>query len=153
MYCFAENQNISPNGKWIAGKYREESMDENGLITKGTIYPAFYNTETETTTVMRDYPDCTAVGATDDGIGLIAEGTSMQTAVSLWKSRRASTWQLPRLHSGAMGYHGHYRLYLLYPGPATACWYNDDNIGNGSLVHPVQRISPSRKISNQQKTE
>ena len=80
MYCFAENQNISPNGKWIAGKYREESMDENGLITKGTIYPAFYNTETETTTVMRDYPDCTAVGATDDGIGLIAEGTSMQTS-------------------------------------------------------------------------
>lgn len=55
-------------------------MDENGLITKGTIYPAFYNTETETTTVMRDYPDCTAVGATDDGIGLIAEGTSMQTS-------------------------------------------------------------------------
>ena len=29
---------------------------------------------------MRDYPDCTAVGATDDGIGLIAEGTTMQTS-------------------------------------------------------------------------
>lgn len=79
MYCFAETHNISPNGKWIAGKYQEESMDENGLITKGTTYPAFYNTETETTTVMRDYPDCTAVTATNDGLGIIGDGTTMMS--------------------------------------------------------------------------
>ena len=71
IYATAEHYKISPGGKWIAGTYYEESI-EDGFIRKGPRYAAFYNTETERTTVFTDYPDCKGITVTDDGIGIIA---------------------------------------------------------------------------------
>ncbi len=79
IYAFAELQNMSPDGKWIAGTYRDEAI-EGQTIVQCNVCPAFYNTETEKTILLTDYPDCKAVGVTDDGLGLIAEGTQQMSS-------------------------------------------------------------------------
>ena len=79
MRCTAELQKMSPNGTWIAGNFYEEVVDADGNMTTN-IYPAFYNTVTETTTIFRDNPGCAAITATEDGIAVIANGTTMMTS-------------------------------------------------------------------------
>ena len=66
----AQLNRISPNGKWIAGEYTEETLGPDNQVNIFTC-PAFYNTETETTTVFRDYGGCGVSTVTDDGIGII----------------------------------------------------------------------------------
>ncbi len=67
MTVSAQLTNISPNGKYIAGTYREET--DNGWIT----YPAFLNTETKQVFKFKDH-DGSARTATDDGIGFVTNG-------------------------------------------------------------------------------
>lgn len=48
----------------------EEYDKENDEVLQAN-YPAFFNTETKTTTVFDEYAGCVAMGVTDDGLGLI----------------------------------------------------------------------------------
>ncbi len=75
LICQAQLTKISPNGKWIASSYRTETPadDRTSIITTQTA--AFYNTETETTTIVSDYGESVGVHVTDDGIGFIGIGT------------------------------------------------------------------------------
>ena len=73
--CQAQLTKISPNGKWIASSYRTETPAEDRLSIVTTQTAAFYNTETETTTIVSDYGESVGVHVTDDGIGFIGIGT------------------------------------------------------------------------------
>ena len=72
--CTAETTKVSPSGKWIATTYRKEEVGSDGFIAY-VQRPAFYNTETETTTVVEDYGEATGMHVTDDGIAFIGIGT------------------------------------------------------------------------------
>lgn len=67
---------ISPGGKWIAGTYRTEKLADDGETIIQSSCPAFYNTETQTTTLFEEFSGCLTTGATDDGLGFILDGTS-----------------------------------------------------------------------------
>ena len=75
LICQAQLTKISPNGKWIASSYRTETPAEDRLSIVTTQTAAFYNTETETTTIVSDYGESVGVHVTDDGIGFIGIGT------------------------------------------------------------------------------
>ena len=75
MICTANLTNISATGKWIAGSYRTETPNEDGLSIAMTQVAAFFNTETETTVIVEDYGESTGVHVTDDGIGFIGVGS------------------------------------------------------------------------------
>ena len=75
LICEAQLTKISPNGKWIASSYRTETPAEDRLSIVTTQTAAFYNTETETTTIVSDYGESVGVHVTDDGIGFIGIGT------------------------------------------------------------------------------
>ena len=66
--CTAENTKVSPNGKWIATKYCEDSVSDDGISMYTSETPAFYNTETETTVIVNDYGSGSGTHVTDDGI-------------------------------------------------------------------------------------
>ena len=72
--CTAEITKVSPSGKWIATTYRKEEVGSDGFIAY-VQRPAFYNTETETTTVVEDYGEATGMHVTDDGIAFIGIGS------------------------------------------------------------------------------
>ena len=76
--CTAETTKVSPSGKWIATTYRKEEVGSDGFIAY-VQRPAFYNTETETTTVVEDYGEATGMHVTDDGIAFIGIGTMFIT--------------------------------------------------------------------------
>lgn len=71
IICTAEYTKISATGKWIAGSYRIETLADNRMDIVRTQYAAFYNTETETTTVVKDYGGSVGIHVTDDGIAFI----------------------------------------------------------------------------------
>ena len=75
MVCTANLTNISATGKWIAGSYRTEAQSEDRISVVYTETAAFYNTETETTTIVEDYGESTGMHVTDDGIAFIGIGT------------------------------------------------------------------------------
>lgn len=79
MTCTAELTNISPNGKWIAGTYKtEEYTDPRTYVTES--YPAFFNTETGKTTIVKDFGAGSAAHVTDDGLGIILQGTFLPSS-------------------------------------------------------------------------
>src|SRR5699024_849079 len=51
VICWANQTQISPDGKWIAGTFRTEEYNAESNEVYQTNYPAFFNTETRTTTV------------------------------------------------------------------------------------------------------
>ncbi len=67
MTCTAELTNISPNGKWIAGTWREETLP--GV---GTECAAFFDTENEKTYIFKDLAGGST--CTNDGIGFAHNG-------------------------------------------------------------------------------
>ena len=75
LICDATATKISPSGKWIASTYRTEEISENKQAIKKIQKAAFYNTETETTTIVEDYGESMGMYVTDDGIAFIAIGT------------------------------------------------------------------------------
>ena len=75
LICQAQLTKISPNGKWIASSYRTETPADDRISIVTTQTAAFYNTETETTTIVSDYGESVGVHVTDDGIGFIGIGT------------------------------------------------------------------------------
>ena len=75
MWTTATNTNVSPNGKYIAGTYRIESLSADGSEKNERNYPAFYNTETLKTVVFDDLPGGGALSATSDGLGFTADST------------------------------------------------------------------------------
>lgn len=75
MTCSAALLQISPDGKWIAGNYRTEEVVDGQVVQHE--YPAFFNTKTKTTTVFEEYAGDFAMGATNDGIGLIGRNSGM----------------------------------------------------------------------------
>lgn len=78
--CQAENFKISPSGNWIAGIYNEWTITDDVVSSYCTKYPAFFNTDTEKTTVIKDYGAATGMHATDDGTAFIALGTYKMTS-------------------------------------------------------------------------
>ena len=75
LICQAQLTKITHTGKWIASSYRTETPAEDRLSIVTTQTAAFYNTETETTTIVSDYGESVGVHVTDDGIGFIGIGT------------------------------------------------------------------------------
>ncbi len=75
MWTTATNTNVSPNGKWIAGTYREESLSDDGQEVYESNWPAFYNTETHKTVIFTELSGGGGVSATSDGIGFTADST------------------------------------------------------------------------------
>lgn len=73
VICSAELTKISPTGKWIAGSYRREMLGGDQIVTSQCA--AFYNTETEKTTIVEDYGESTGTSVTDDGIAFIGIGS------------------------------------------------------------------------------
>ena len=65
---------VSTSGRWIAGSFRTERSEDKREI-KTTERPAFYNTETETTTIIEDYGEAVGMYATDEGIAFIGLGS------------------------------------------------------------------------------
>lgn len=74
MICQAELTKISPNGKWIATSYRTETLNEDKRSVALEQYAAFYNTETETSIIIKDYGTSVGAHVTDDGIAFIGIG-------------------------------------------------------------------------------
>lgn len=68
MTCTAELTNMSPNGRWIAGTWREEHD-----INSSTSYPGFFDTENGKTYLFPDIPGGGST-CTDDGLGFTTNG-------------------------------------------------------------------------------
>ena len=79
MICTAELTNISPNGRWIAGTYRTEDYPSPRNYVQAR-YPAFFNTETGTTTIVKDFGEGSAAHVTDDGLVIILVGTFLPSS-------------------------------------------------------------------------
>ena len=75
IVCTANLTNISATGKWIAGSFRTETLAEDRKSVIFSQTAAFYNTETETTTIVEDYGESTGVHVTDDGIAFVGVGS------------------------------------------------------------------------------
>ena len=75
IICQAWNTQVSPSGKWIAGRYRKEFDPETEQPIDQEHYAAFYNTETEKTIIVEDYGESGGQFVTDDGIAFIGLGT------------------------------------------------------------------------------
>ena len=71
MICWANQTQISPDGTWIAGTYRTEEFNAESNTVTQVNYPAFFNTETRTTTVFDEYVGYVALHVTDEGLGMI----------------------------------------------------------------------------------
>ena len=80
LICTAERTKISPSGRWIASSYRTEEIAEDKHTIRTTQTVAFYNTETETTTIVDDYGESTGRYVTDDGIAFIGLGSANITS-------------------------------------------------------------------------
>ena len=73
MRCRADLTQISPNGKWIAGAYRYEIMEDGNYHIE--TYPAVFNTETGKTVIIKDYGERVVSHITNDGIVCIANSS------------------------------------------------------------------------------
>ena len=62
----------SPDGKWLAGTFTVESLNETRDRINSTYYPAYFNTETGQTTVLEDYEGYGGCGVTDEGFAFMA---------------------------------------------------------------------------------
>ena len=65
IICQAWNTQVSPSGKWIAGRYRKEFDPETEQPIDQEHYAAFYNTETEKTIIVEDYGESGGQFVTD----------------------------------------------------------------------------------------
>lgn len=76
--CMSGSMQVSPNGRWIAGTYRSETLDpvdRKSIVEE--YHAAFYNTETEQVYIIDDYGDSMGRGVTDDGLGFVNLGHEM----------------------------------------------------------------------------
>ena len=80
MYC----RKYESDGKWIATKYCEDSVSDDGISMYTSETPAFYNTETETTVIVNDYGSGSGTHVTDDGIAFIGLGSLGVTACMVY---------------------------------------------------------------------
>ncbi|HIW96862.1 MAG TPA: BACON domain-containing protein [Candidatus Tidjanibacter gallistercoris] len=71
VICWNNQTQVSPNGEWIAGTFRTEAFNESDNSVLQSNYPAFFNTETGTTTVFDEYGGYVALHVTNDGMGVI----------------------------------------------------------------------------------
>lgn len=89
--CTAETTKVSPSGKWIATTYRKEEVGSDGFIAY-VQRPAFYNTETETTTVVEDYGEATACTSPTTASPSSASARCSSPRVKFTTSTRVPTW-------------------------------------------------------------
>ena len=66
----------SPNGRWLASTYRTETLNEEGTGIVKEQWPAFYNTETGTTTILEEVPGGAGYCVTDDGIAFVSSNVT-----------------------------------------------------------------------------
>lgn len=65
---------MSPSGKWVAGTYYEEDLNEAKTELVITGYPAFYDIENDKLYTFPEYNDAAGITVTDDGMGVIGIG-------------------------------------------------------------------------------
>lgn len=82
MTCSADPYNISETGKYIGGTYVQEFNPET-LQTESASFPAFYNTETETTTIFEEFPGAGGFACRDNGLAVIIPSMSITFASTL----------------------------------------------------------------------
>ena len=76
MWTSATKTNVSPNGKYIAGTFRREALEEGAeSFVVETNYPAFFNTETGKTVIFEELVGGGGVAATSDGLGFTVDDT------------------------------------------------------------------------------
>ena len=76
MWTSATKTNVSPNGKYIAGTFRREALEEGAESSVvETNYPAFFNTETGKTVIFEELVGGGGVAATSDGLGFTVDDT------------------------------------------------------------------------------
>lgn len=68
----AQNTCASPNGRWLASMFRTETLSSSRRDWILEKHPAFYNTETGKTVVIRDMEDAIGQCVTDEGIAFVA---------------------------------------------------------------------------------
>lgn len=62
---------MSSTGKWIAGSYYKEYLDEAKTDILYTKYPAYYDTENDQLYTFPEYEGAAGLAVTDDGIGVV----------------------------------------------------------------------------------
>lgn len=62
---------MSASGKWVAGTYYEEYLNEAQTEIFFTAYPAFYDIENDKLYTFPEYNNSAGITVTDDGIGVI----------------------------------------------------------------------------------
>ncbi|HIW98300.1 MAG TPA: BACON domain-containing protein [Candidatus Tidjanibacter gallistercoris] len=67
---------ISPSGKWIAGTYRTEELDEQETGIVATSCPAFYDTENDEVYLFPEFEGAAGLTVTDDGVGVVGIGAT-----------------------------------------------------------------------------
>ena len=143
-----------PSGKWIAGAYKTEEERNHQIVETGD-YPAFYNTETEKTTIFEDYNGYYAATVTDDGLGVIQSRYGTEGYVVDVEAKCAvgsvSQWVYDTYgivipdDCGIMLLAGPYAY--LGSGPA---WLR---VGRGHSLCMVYRSSPRGVVRTEERTE
>lgn len=78
MTCSAEPYNISETGKYIGGTYTQEiDPDTNQAASAVMSCPAFFNTETGTTTLFEEFPGAGGFACRDNGLAVIIPSMSI----------------------------------------------------------------------------
>ena len=72
FFNLADRYAISASGKWYAGWYRVQKLQDDKTQFENSYYPAYYNFEEGKSYICWDFPGCRAIAVTDDGIGIIA---------------------------------------------------------------------------------
>lgn len=67
---------ISPSGRWIAGTYRTEELNEAKTEVLQTSCPAFYDTVNDEVYLFPEFEGACGMTATDEGIGIIGLGAA-----------------------------------------------------------------------------
>ncbi len=73
---------MSPNGKWIAGLYSEEKLEDDRMTTVKTMrVPYFFDIVNKKGYKLEQYPDHTGVAVTDDGIGFVCAADQASSTI------------------------------------------------------------------------
>lgn len=124
MISWSGQYQISPNGKYIAGTYRTEEIEseEDGSISENKC-AAFFNTETQQTTIFPEFGDASGLAVTDDGIGFV--GTPSLNTAAGWVVNIETGENLGTVQKWALATYGIYvpQGYIIYmPADSDMIW-------------------------------
>ena len=71
MISWSGQYQVSHHGKYLAGTWRTEDLDDDNNTIISHYYPAFFNTQSGELSIFSEYGDASGMFVTDDGIGFI----------------------------------------------------------------------------------